>query len=154
MTIMEMQFPGRYSRNSYLKKSTPRELYSLAEHWKSDLLFYKEEIHFFHNLIDTYFKWMTKDENIDKVKKVSRLLSRLKRDWDMLSFHTDEHLKDLELLMENPFSHDETRILENHLFLEEKTAEFLADYRWIKKEIFSITQLVIESEKLQHLLGI
>ena len=46
-----------------------QEMYVLSEHWRSDLEFYKDDLLFLHHLVDKYFIWITKSENLELVKK-------------------------------------------------------------------------------------
>ncbi|WP_299524390.1 hypothetical protein [uncultured Lutibacter sp.] len=55
---------------SCIFEANGQELYILTEHWKSDMLFYKEDLNFLNHLIDKYFIWISKKEDADLVKKI------------------------------------------------------------------------------------
>lgn len=56
-------------KGNYIFETDWQELYVLTEHWKSNLLFYTDDLKFLNHLIDKYFMWMTKKENIDLVRE-------------------------------------------------------------------------------------
>jgi hypothetical protein len=56
-------------------------------------------------------------------------------------------------LIENPFSSDGQKSKDEHDELELAIAEFVKGFRQLKKEIFQLTESVMESEKISHLLG-
>ena len=55
-----------------------QELYVLTDHWKSDLAFYKDDLRFLHHLIDKYIIWITKDENLNMVQDIKKILFEIK----------------------------------------------------------------------------
>ena len=57
-------------KDNYIHKADWQKLYMLAEQWKSDLLFYKDDLKFLHHLIDTYFLWISKKENINMLQNI------------------------------------------------------------------------------------
>ena len=57
-------------------------------------------------------------------------------------------------VMENPFSHDENKVKDEHLIIEDEFAEFIKKFKLLKREIFATTEHVIEDEKGRHLLTI
>ncbi|MFK5973327.1 MAG: hypothetical protein QM485_08600 [Flavobacteriaceae bacterium] len=54
-------------KDNFIQETNCQELYVLTNHWKSDLLFYKDDLIFLHHLIDKYFIWITKKDNLTKV---------------------------------------------------------------------------------------
>lgn len=68
------------------------ELYVLAEHWKSDLLFYKDDLRFLHHLIDKYFIWITKAENMAMVKAIKTDIVKLGTTCDDLLDKVGKHI--------------------------------------------------------------
>ena len=57
-------------KDNYIQKADWQKLYILTEHWKSDLSFYKDDLRFLHHLIDKYFLWISKKENIDMMQNI------------------------------------------------------------------------------------
>ncbi len=139
-------------KSDYLHKASFENLYILTEHWKSDIDFYRDELRFLHTLIDKYFIWMIKEGNISKVQSLSNKLSKIIDQKKELFNTINKHLLHLEELIENSFSHDEKMFRDEHEILEDEFTEFVKNFKVLKKEIFAITEHVIEDEKLQYLL--
>ena len=135
-----------------LHRTAWEELYVLSQHWKSDLDFYKHEMKFLNKLIDKYFIWMTKDENIDKVRLIIVDLSKLAKQRALLAEALQKHLSHIARIMESAFTYDEQSFRDEHVELEEKIATLFKGFRKLKKEVFAITEHVMESERLKHLL--
>lgn len=139
--------------SDFLKRTAWEELYVLTQHWKSDLDFYKDEMQFLNNLINKYFIWMTKDENIDKVRLMVVNLSKLEKQRILLATDIKKHLSHIAGIMESAFTHNEQAFRDEHAALEEKMVLLIKDIRKVKKEVFAITEHIMESERLQHLLN-
>jgi hypothetical protein len=60
----------RRPKDKYIQEPDWAEIYELTQHWKSDLLLYKDELRFFRWLIDNYFSGMTLGENLDAVREL------------------------------------------------------------------------------------
>ena len=141
-------------KSDYLNTASWDSLYVLTEHWQKDVDFYKDELRFMSGLISKYFIWMTKDENISKVQKIVVSLKTIENQLKEMDDKLKKHLKSIGLLMENAFSHDEQEFRDEHVQLEEDLVEFMNDYKKLKRDVFTITEHVMESEKLQHLLTV
>lgn len=139
-------------KSDYLHTASWESLYVLGEHWKSDIQFYKDELRFLTDLIAKYFIWMTREENIADVKKLSADLIHLTDEYKSLGERVDHNLHQLSLLMENAFSQDEQQFRNEHEKLEDDLEEDIKKFRVLKKEIFEFTEHVIDSERIQHLL--
>ncbi len=139
--------------NDYLHTATWQELYVLGEHWQSDIAFYKDELRFLHHLVNKYFIWLLKDEPIQKVQTMAINIEKANKEAKRLDEKITRHLRHLGLLMENVFSHDEEQFRIDHARLEKELVEFNNTSRQVKKEVFAITEHMMASEKLQHLLS-
>jgi hypothetical protein len=80
---------------SYIFDASWQDLYILTEHWKSDLLFYKNDLNFLDHLIDKYVIWITKREDVELVRTIEKsiintseqckiLLNRVKKTFNSL----------------------------------------------------------------------
>ncbi len=58
------------SKDNYILEADWQKLFLITEHWKSDLLFYKDDLRFLNLHIDEYFLWFSKKENINMVQKI------------------------------------------------------------------------------------
>ena len=138
---------------NYFEEADWEELYVLGEHWKSDLEFYNDELTFLNHLIGKYFVWLIKDDHIQQVEKTSAKLSKLQQRRTDISQLINKHLAHIEGFIENPFTHNEQDFRKEHQKLEDNIVSFVKDFKTLKKEIFSITEKVLEAEKLNHLIS-
>ena len=125
----------------------------LAEHWQTDLKFYADESQFLRSLIDKYFMWLIDEKYIEETRKMASKLMKLSERRSLVEQNVAEHLKHLGNLIQNPFPYDAQAYRDEHARLESSLADFLKEFRIIKKEIFLLTEQVIGSEKVKHLLG-
>lgn len=139
-------------KSDYLHTASWEELHILSGHWLSDVAFYKDEIRFLDKLLDKYFIWLLKDDNIQLMQKLIDKIKRAETEAKRLDETIHKHIGRLEALIENAFSHDEQQFRNAHVQLENDLVAFIKELRLVKKEVFAITEKVIESEKLQHLL--
>ncbi|MDX2173623.1 MAG: hypothetical protein SFY56_10900 [Bacteroidota bacterium] len=140
-------------KKDYLHTATWEDIYALSEHWLTDLEFFKDELNFLDILIGKYFLMMLKNESVDKIHNITSKISGLIKEQQVLTEKINKHLKDLSLLMENAFNTSEQWFRNDHVDLEERLTLFTDNFRNIKKEIFMITEYVIENQKLKHLLN-
>ncbi|MCJ7468616.1 MAG: hypothetical protein MUO53_18205 [Maribacter sp.] len=132
----------------FLKNGPWDELYVLTQHWKSDIEFYRDDLRFLHHLIDKYFIWIAKPENLILVQELKISLFELnKKSHDLLE-KTGKHLLQLGYLMEEPNNGDAGIIKMEHEHLEVEITEFVKAFRRNRKEVFAITEFIIDSEKL------
>lgn len=122
------------------------ELYVLAEHWKSDLLFYKDDLRFLHHLIDKYFIWITKAENLAMVKEIKTDLLKLGSSCDDLLDKIGKHNIQMGYLVEKPKRQDAGVVALEHQHLEQEITHFVKTFRINRKEVFAITEYIMDSE--------
>jgi len=133
---------------TYIFNADWKDLYVLTEHWKSDLLFYKDDLKFLDNLIEKYFMWLSKKENINQVKEIELSLVETNRQCFELLEKVNKHLINLAGLMDDPFKYDSHQFRKEHQLLEDNISNFVKVFRKNRKNIFAITEYVIESEEL------
>ncbi|WP_297694538.1 hypothetical protein [uncultured Eudoraea sp.] len=129
-----------------------QELYILTDHWKSDLDFYKDDLRFLHHLIDKYIIWITKDENLNMVQDIKKNLFEIQNKSADLMKEVNIHQGNLGLMVENPVQSSNPQFLEDHGILEDKMANFVKLFRSNRKEVFNITEYIIDSEELPNIL--
>jgi hypothetical protein len=129
-----------------------QELYILTDHWKSDLDFYKDDLRFLHHLIDKYIIWITKDDNLNLVKDIEKNLFEIKKKSLDLMKELSTHQENLGLMVENPVQSSNPQFLKDHEVLEEKVSNFVKLFRSNRKEVFKITEYIIDSEELPDIL--
>ncbi len=124
----------------------------LANHWKSDLEFYVEDLRFLHHLVDKYLLWITKPENLAMVKKIQARTFALKKDGLGLEAEITKHQKALGQMVEDPSREPSAEVNAKQGQLEEQFAHFVKRFRDNRKETFKITEYVIDSESLPPIL--
>lgn len=140
------------STTNNLNEATWITLSVLTEHWQSDLKFFQDELRFLRTLINKYFVWLIEEENINKTRALARKLTILDDQRNTYDLMVSKHLHHLHGLIENPFVYDAHTIKQEHEKIEQALSRFVKDFRDVKREAFSVTEHVIESEKAQHLL--
>jgi len=124
------------------------ELHVLTDKWKSDLEFYSFELGFLHKLIDKYYIWLTNDELINEVEGAASRVFAANKSRDFLAMKTLQHLRHLEEIMENEFSFDAQQFRKEHEDLENKLVVFYKNFKLLKKEVFSLTEQVLEGDSV------
>ncbi|QBA63635.1 hypothetical protein [Muriicola soli] len=134
------------------RKINWQELYVLVNHWKSDLEFYKDDIRFLQQLIEKYIIWITKKENMDRVAGIRKKEHDLALNCDKLHKNMNEHLGLIANFMDGKATIAKTEFLILHGKLEESLSGFVKDFRESRKEVFKVTEYVMDSEELQNIL--
>ncbi|MDF1516618.1 MAG: hypothetical protein RQ864_04155 [Lutibacter sp.] len=131
---------------NYLFNANWEELYILTKHWKSDLLFYKDDLNFLDNLINKYLIWITNEKDSEAVRIIDNsILETAKKCTDLLQ-RVAKHLTDLAKLIEDPFKYDTQQFRTEHQQLEDDITDFVKTFRTNRKEVFEVTEHIIESE--------
>ena len=133
-------------KGDYLEKADWASLYELTQHWKSELLFYKDELRFFHRLIENYFIWMTLGENLDAVRELEMDLLDADKNCEDLSQKVVKHLTQLAETVENP-KNGLTRVFRmEHGNLEDDISHFAKTFKIARKDVMAVTEHVLQSE--------
>jgi hypothetical protein len=141
-------------KNNFIQTANWQELFTLTEHWKSDLLFYKDDLRFLHKLIDNYFMYISKKENIDLVLDIEVNLLKVDRQCASLLKKTNEHLHHISELIDNPFANHSAQFRTEHEILEDAFSQFVKDFRKNRKDVFGITEHIMDGEELVRRLNI
>lgn len=124
------------------------ELHILTDKWKSDLEFYSFELSFLHKLIDKYYIWLTNDELINEVEQAASRVFAADKSRNVLVIKTIKHLRHIEDIMENEFAFNTQEFKKEHEELENKLASFYKNFKLLKKEVFALTEQVLEGENV------
>ncbi len=135
-------------KDKYIQEADWQKLYTLTEHWKSDLQFYNDDLKFLHHLIDRYFMWISKKESIDMVREIEVGLLEMDNRCGALLNRINKHLHHLAELIDNPFAYDSHQFRKEHEQLEDDLTEFVKNFRKNRKEVFTITEYVIDGEEM------
>jgi hypothetical protein len=129
-----------------------QELYVLTEHWQSDLEFYKDDLRFLHHLVDKYVIWITKSENLELVKEIMLSVYDLKKRCLKLITGVADHKHNLAGLEKDATQERWEKVKSDHGEIEVGIYNFVKEFRANRKEVFRITEYVIDSEELTNLL--
>lgn len=135
-------------KGSFILKANWDQLYVLTGHWKKDLDFYKEDLRFLYKLINKYFIWLTEEENVSSVRKIAYNLQSLNEKCTDLLEKVKKHQVQIGSLVEDPDNEDTQVFRIEHQHLEEEIAAFVKLFRNNRKEVFTITEHVVDSENL------
>ncbi len=134
--------------DDFIMKAEWGELYVLAEHWKSDLIFYRNDLKILYHLAEKYLLWQTRDEEVQMVERIQKKLRTMENRCDRLLERVQKHLTHLSDLMENPFPQDDRKFRAEHDTLENRISDFLKAFRDTKKETFTITEHLMEAAEM------
>ena len=123
----------------------------VAERWMSDLIFFNDEIRFLRRLIDRFFIWQVKEQNIETTRMLASNLAKMEKRKFTIEQKVRTHFAHLKNAFENPFSHNGQAYLDEHAELEDEMVQFVKEFRIMKRNVFKVTEYVLESEKLQSL---
>ncbi|MEP1096581.1 MAG: hypothetical protein ABJG78_15805 [Cyclobacteriaceae bacterium] len=140
-------------KSDYLHQSDWEELYILTKHWKSDMEFYSDEIDFLRLLMDKYFIWLIEGQNISHTKELVQKLSSKDQERQEISELIEKHLHHLEGLLKSTSTEDDQKFRDEHAELEDRFTDFVKAFMSTKREAFSMTEHVMESEKIKRLLS-
>ncbi|MCL5129314.1 hypothetical protein [Algibacter sp. L4_22] len=135
-------------KDNYIQEASWEQLYVLTEHWKSDILFYKDDLRFLHHLIDNYFLRLSKRENIDLLQEIEVILIPVDKKCDALLEILDKKLHHLAELIDDPFTFVSNTFRNKHELLEDGLTQFVKDFRNNRKEVFTIAEHIIEEGEL------
>lgn len=136
--------------DNYIFEAEWQQLFVLTEHWKSDLLFYQDDLKFLSHLINKYFMWLSKAESIDIVVNIESGLIEMDKQVDRLVQRVNKHLAHLSELMDDPFKYDSHTFREEHQQLENDISKFVKDFRQNRKQVFQITEQLIDSKEIER----
>lgn len=129
-----------------------RALYTVTQHWQSDVKFFEDELNFFRLLIDKHLTLLIDPKNIEQTRTMVSHVVGLEKDRvaldDRITLHT-QHIADL---VENPFVQNVQDYREEHAKLEVDFLSFVKKFRFVKREVFKITEKVIHSEKIKRVI--
>ncbi len=131
--------------------------YVLAAHWKTELDFYLDELNFLNTLINKYFVFLIRDYHLVEVQKITAALTNTMKKQAAIVDKINAYKSALKALISKvPMSIESKQIhqlSEDHEHIENEFSEFAKDFRMLKREIFKITEKVLETEKVKKLIS-
>ncbi|WP_340065926.1 hypothetical protein [Ascidiimonas aurantiaca] len=143
----------RSRRPDHKYQASWEELYTLTRHWESNMDFYKDELRFLQRLINKYLLWISKDNNLNLVRKTEQKLSSVNKSCSELREKIGKHLTRMVYLMDNPNRGFEILLRSEHEYLEESMSKLAKMFRNSRKEVFAVTEYVIDNEQLEGVLS-
>lgn len=137
-------------KGDYIENEKWQGLYALTEHWKSDLLFYKDDLKFLRHLVDNYFIWIKGQDNLEGISKVGEAILKDTRQCLELLDMIDKHLSHLVNIIDKTPEYDSKNFRAEHGELEENINQFIKNVRENRKHLFKITEYVMDDEKLKN----
>lgn len=139
-------------KSSDVEENAWEAFFVLAKHWQSDLKFFADELQFLKRLMGKYMIWLTDEKNIADAKITGSKLMNLEKRRASIEERVADHLKYFTNLVTNQLPHNAQVDKDRHGELEIALSDFLKEFRSIKKEVFALTERVVDSEKDQHFL--
>jgi hypothetical protein len=124
------------------------QYYVLAEHWASDLEFFKIETAFFDMLINDHVIRITEVSEIEKLYQLIKKIRGLKEDELDTGKILAEQLKQLELMTEDFIPENVDDIQGKQVQLEYLVTNLTREYREVKKELFVAIERMIKDGQL------
>lgn len=112
------------------------QYYVIAEHWASDLDFFKIESNFFHHLLDKYANKSASEADLEKLKKLGGELRNLEEERQKIEVLVDEMLSHIALVAEDKVPENMEQIENSHTTLNLLIADLIKKYRKLKRELF------------------
>ncbi|WP_158976504.1 hypothetical protein [Cellulophaga sp. L1A9] len=143
-----MKFFSNRPKSDFVENDNWQKLYILTEHWKSDLLFYKDDLKFLRHLEDKYFLWIEAQTDLENIRKVGESILKDTRDCDDLLERVDKHLVHLSVLMSTKDNDNQKEFRTEHMELEEAIFQFIENMRGNRRQLFKVIEFDVETAKL------
>lgn len=131
-------------------------MYARTEHWISDDEFFEDEFNFLINLMDKYFIGSVlagNEENNDKVKDIANRFLKLNETREHIATLNKENLSYLVGLLQNRELFDPEECRDRQSDLVSDHVDFLKKSRSLKKEIFQVSEELLQSARSRKLIS-
>ncbi len=122
------------------------ERYAMTSHWQSDLNFYFDEMRFLNRVINKFFIWLSEEENVKMTRVMVNRITASEGQRNKLDQRMASHMQHIREILQNPFPYDDSVSRDEHMRLEEAFAVFVKNFRALKREVFALTEHVLETE--------
>ncbi|GAA4275467.1 hypothetical protein [Aquimarina mytili] len=137
----------------YIEWRSPEELHETSLNWVSELKFIKDEQHFLDELIENHILQLISGATFEKSKAVVNALSQKKKTIDPLLKRIINHHNELTILLDGiDQPKEEKQYKEDHRVLLVEIANYLNEYKNVKRQIFDLIKTIMKQEKQKRLL--
>lgn len=140
-------FNSEFSKDD-LQPANWNEMYILTRYWRSDLEFYLEDLSFLTKLVKKYSIWVKSNETSEEVRKMSAELHNIIQHGKELKETLEKHQSKIAHVIDQTSQDSEKAILEEHGALEKEMAEFVKNFRANRRNVFKVSEKVLDSENL------
>tara|TARA_R110000868_G_scaffold216234_1_gene466341 strand:- start:709 stop:1137 length:429 start_codon:yes stop_codon:yes gene_type:complete len=133
--------------NSELVGQIWEKIYINTEQWQAEVEFLKDEFGFLHNLIGGYIVWLGKEEIMPQIQTLVQRLNDIQRVRAELNQKLTKQMVSLEELLNKSFEGSQEDVKNEDVALNKLLKDFTSDIRSLKKEIHTVTKMVVNSKK-------
>lgn len=124
-----------YSSSGFAHRYSTEELYVLTRHWLSDIIFFEQELDFFHSLLQRCFSPVLEDE-INRIDFLGAKFKELKIRLKLLKEGINLHQFKLGETLDNNGDSELSDYNTAQSKLEGEFFEFIKTFRVVKQELF------------------
>jgi cysteinyl-tRNA synthetase len=152
-TVLRMKLIMESSKNSIEERDIQinswNKLYYSTKNWNEDFKFYKQDLKFLQELIDTFFEKLVLIENLDELRETQMDLLRSRDKCSILRKQIKGHLSQLSVLIEDRYKYDATSFTTEHQQLEENISKFIKEMRNMRKNTFIIAKDALKESPMK-----
>ena len=127
--------------------------YVLSEHWKSDFDFYRDECQFLSSLINKYFVYLLQDRALSEIQKLAARLSETTQAREDITKSVSNYMADIKSYIVLEKATHIKEIKSKHAKLEKDISNFVKSFKELKKDVFLVTEEIMQSEKVKKLVS-
>lgn len=131
--------------------SSIAQQYLMAQHWASDLEFFKIETLFLRGLLENHFIALCDDEHIGELKRLGEQLLDLDKDEYECEQLINLQLIKLGLVAKYASLGSKEELKESQIEVETIVMSITKEYREIKKEVFKMVEKVMRENRVTKL---
>lgn len=130
------------------------QMYVRTEHWISDFAFFEDEIRFLITLMDKFFIGLLINDTarVEIIKSSAKKLVDLDKLRESIARENKANLEYLAHILKNETAFDPEEFKDSQSDLEADQADFLKQYKALKKEIFDLGEHLSRLSKGGYLL--
>lgn len=136
-----------------VKSTYWQHLYREAEGFQSELAFYEGEIRFLRSLLSRHLHWLLEEDQFPKIQSALERLQTVEKDSRDLRNNNQSVINRLGFLLENPFTQNESAVLENFRQTKNELNALIVEYRDAKDTIYTMVEQVMRTEKARRMLS-